>query len=196
MVHSKKMSNSHQKITSKLFTSFESLEDPRRTNKGNLRHPLEQILFLVVAGLLSKCTTWVEIEIFGKHKISWLRKFYDYKNGIPSHDTMGVLFSRLDYDVFSQCFMSWSSSVFQKDFSQHIAIDGKTIRGSGEKFSGKKPFHVVSAYASAVRLTLAQSVVDAKSNEIPAISDLLDLVDIQGHIVSSRPLKTTFSIDF
>ncbi len=181
------MSNSFLK-TSKNFPVFHSffspLADPRRTNKGNFFYPLEEIVLLTISAVISGADGWTSISKFGEAKLEWLRKYYPYQNGTPSHDILGELFARLDHKEFAQCFTNWVNSICSHTNGEIIAIDGKTICNSGDSISNKSALHVVSAYASANRLCLGQQVVDEKSNEITAIPELLKILDIKGCIVT------------
>lgn len=168
-----------------VFSSFfAELEDPRRTSQGNHLYPLDEILFLSIAAVISGADTWTSISLFGKAKLDWLRKFFPFKNGSPSHDVLGKVFAALDSGQFSKCFVSWVDSLTQLTAGEIIAIDGKTLCGSDDKARGKSALHVVSAFASANSLCLGQVVVDSKSNEITAIPQLLDLLTLKGCIVT------------
>ena len=163
---------------------FSSLTDPRRINRGNFDYPLEEILFLVIAAVISGANGWTAIETFGVDKLDWLRKYYPYENGTPSDDVLGKLFSRLDSKEFSECFSRWINSIVELTEGEVVAIDGKSIRGSRDLSAGKSMLHVVSAFAAKNRLCLGQEVVGQKSNEITAIPMLLDLLEIKGCIVT------------
>jgi predicted transposase YbfD/YdcC len=163
---------------------FSGLKDPRRTNKGHFHYPLDEILFLVVSAVVSGYTQWTSIQIFGDSKLDWLRQFFPYSHGIPSHDVIGKLFSRLDPLRFNECFINWVNSISKPTDGEVIAIDGKTICGSGNADKVHSAFHVVSAYAAENRLCLGQVTVDQKQNEIVAIPEILDLLSIQGCIVT------------
>jgi predicted transposase YbfD/YdcC len=166
-----------------LFESyFSSLKDSRRTSKGNLRHPLPEILFLTLASVISGCNTWEEIEHFGEMKLDWLRKFYPYKYGAASHDTLGAVFSSLEPSAFGKCFIEYTQSLAKLD-SRVVAIDGKTVRGVASDF-GNSPLHIVSAFCQENRLCLSQQKVDGKSNEITAIPLLLEMITLDGCIVT------------
>jgi predicted transposase YbfD/YdcC len=178
--------NSLQNISgiSLFCSSFANMEDPRRENKGNFSYPLHEILFLVISSVLSGSDSFLSIEQFGKVKLPWLRKFYAYESGIPSHDILGDLFARLNPEKFSECFIQWINSLSSISNGEVIAIDGKTLRGSANSKAKKKAFHIVSAYAAQNRLCLGQTSVDEKSNEITAIPKLLDLINVDGCIVT------------
>ena len=163
--------------------NFSTLKEPRRTTKGNLLYPLEEILFLTISAVICGYTAWTSIEEFGKLKLPWLRKFYPYKNGIPSHDAISDLFSILDPKEFGSCFMSWIQNISDITDSEVVALDGKTIRGVGSS-SRKYPIHIVSAFCTKNSICLAQQTVNDKSNEIIAIPQLLDLIAIKGCIVT------------
>ncbi len=170
-----------------LFMSeFSILEDPRRTNKGNFLYPLNEILFLTISAVVSGMKGWSDIELFGKTKLDWLQKYFPYKNGIPSHDVLSKVFSALDSEAFSHSFISWINSISDITKGEVVAIDGKTIRGSGSQ--EKSAMHIVSAYACENRLCLAQEATEEKSNEITAIPKLLDLMAIKGCVVTTDAL--------
>jgi predicted transposase YbfD/YdcC len=160
---------------------FAPLKDCRRTNKGNIRHSLPEILFMSIAAIVSGCNTWESVETFSKCKIDWLREFFPYKYGIPSHDTLGKVFSLLDPKVFGKCFMEFTHWMAKHD-SRVIAIDGKTVRGVA---SDGFPLHIVSAFCEKNKLCLSQQKVDEKSNEIIAIPLLLDLLTLDNCIITA-----------
>src|SRR5271167_2058409 len=162
MTFSKSEYNSHQVFS----YYFSGMKDPRRTNRGHYLYPFDEILFLSISAVLSGMDDWTSINLFGRTKLSWLRQYYPYRHGIPSHDVLGKVFAALDPDEFSRCFSQWINSIAEITGGEVIAIDGKTLRGSSQKGSGKSALHVVSAYASGNRLCLGQQVVDQKSNEI------------------------------
>jgi predicted transposase YbfD/YdcC len=158
------------------------LKDHRRTNKGNIRHSLEEILFLTLSAVISGCNTWETIEEFGNLKLDWFRNYFPYSHGIASHDTLGAFFSAFDRKQFSAFFIEFSQRLAQKD-SRIVAMDGKTIRGVASKFGGS-PLHIVSAFCHQNRLTLCQETVHEKSNEITAIPNLIDLLDLNNCVVT------------
>lgn len=184
----KKMANQNSKTSIEhsnlLKKHFSTLEDPRRTNKGHFYFPLDEILFLVLAAVISGFGDWTSIQIFGNAKLDWLRHFFPYTHGIPSHDVIGKLFSRLDPIKFNECFINWVNSISELTNGEVVAIDGKTICGSGDADKVHSAFHVVSAYAAGNQLCLGQVTVDQKQNEIVAIPEILDLLSIQGCIVT------------
>lgn len=162
---------------------FATLKDPRRTTKGNLRYSLEELLFLTISAVISGCNTWTSIEEFGELKLNWLQKFYPYKSGFPSHDAISDLFSILDNKHFAECFMNWVISISEHTDNEVIAIDGKTIRGVASN-SRKFPLHVVTAFSAKNRISLGQETVEDKSNEITAIPKLLEMLTLDGCVVT------------
>ncbi len=168
---------------------FDELKDPRRLKNGNIRHSLNEILFLCISGAISGFAEWDEIEEFGKYKIKWLRRFYPYKWGIPSHDTLSRLFARLDPEMFGKCFVEWTSQLRKKIDNEVIAIDGKCIRGTSPHTKGMDCIYYVSAFAAKNNLVLGQVATKKKSNEIKAIPKLLDLIDCKGTIITADALN-------
>lgn len=146
--------------------------------------------------MISGADSFVEIAQYGESKQEWLRGplGLELASGVPSHDTFGRVFSRLDPKAFSQCFMAWTQGLQAATQGQVIALDGKTLRRSFDVASGKKALHLVSAWASEQGLVLGQQAVDAKSNEIKAIPALLALLDVKGCIVTVDALNTQKSL--
>lgn len=160
------------------------MNDSRNTSRGNLRHQLVDIMFLAISAAVCGLTDWVDVEEFGKGQLSWLRKYFPFKNGIPSHDTLGRVFAQLDTAEFSRCFTDWVNHISTFTQGQLIAVDGKRLRGSYDKTDNKSALHMVSAYATMDHLCLQQVAVSEKSNEITAIPQLLDLLTITGCTIS------------
>ncbi|WMJ73362.1 ISAs1 family transposase [Cytophagaceae bacterium ABcell3] len=160
------------------------MSEPRRTIKGNFKYPLQEILFLCVSAVVSNAGDWHEIVTFGKEKIEWLRKFFPYRNGVPSHDTLERVFAKIVPDEFGECFVEWASTMFRPVENETINIDGKRIRGSYDSRKGANALHMVSAYATANHLTLGQLAVPDKSNEITAIPKLLDMITVENTTVT------------
>jgi predicted transposase YbfD/YdcC len=163
---------------------FAKLKDPRRTGKGNIKYPLTEILFLSVSSVLCGYSDFSCMEEFGELNLDWLRKYYPYANGTCSHDVIGKLFQKLDHQQFSDCFMQWSKDCYKLTEGELISIDGKRIRGSHDAHSNKLADHIVSAYMGSKSICLGQVATEEKSNEITAIPQLLDAIDIQGAIIS------------
>jgi len=159
---------------------FRTLPD-HRIERRKL-HSVEEILLVTFCGVVAGCDGWEDIELFGKTKIEFFKKHLPFDNGIPSDDTLRRFFRVLDPKVFESYFIDWLKSYRINLENKVVAIDGKTSRGS---FDGdNKPLHLLSAFASEIGLTLGQQRVADKSNEITAIPKLLELLDIDGAIVT------------
>jgi predicted transposase YbfD/YdcC len=179
------MNNTRSKDQNILFSeTFKALPDPRRIEKGNFRYPLIEIIFLVISAVISNADDWCSISTFGKSQLNWLRKFFPYKNGTPSHDTLGELFASIDNEKFNECFVEWIKSAQDIIGGGIVTIDGKRLRGSYDKGSSKAAIHMVSAFAVENGICLGQKQTGAKSNEITAIPKLLDLLELKGAIVT------------
>ena len=172
---------------------FKHLEDPRLPTH-NLRHNLEDILVITILGAICGADNWVEICEFGRAKEDWLSTFLELPNGIPSHDTFGRVFALLDSEQLDCCFMSWIRSLSIDIKGEVIAIDGKTLRGSGNRRQGQRPLHLVSAWASERGLMLGQIQTEEKSNEITAIPQLLKMLDLKGSTVTLDAMGCQTSI--
>jgi len=159
---------------------FTKLKDPRRAHRR--LHHLQDVIVIALCAVIAGAQDWQEIETFGRKRHDWLRGFLALPNGIPSHDTFERVFNRLQPQAFQACFRAWVRAVSAALGIKHVAIDGKTLRGSGSAQLG--PLHLVSAWATAQRLSLGQVAVDAKSNEITAIPALLELLDLKGALVT------------
>ncbi len=147
-------------------------------------HLLEDILVLTMCAVICGADSFVAIAAFGHAKHTCLRRFLALPNGIPSHDTIRAVFMRLDPRQFEQCFLDWVDAGFERTAGKVVAIDGKTLRRSYDRKSKQAALQMVSAWASTNRLVLGQVAVDAHSNEITAIPQLLDLLDLNGCIVT------------
>lgn len=164
-----------------VFTTFENLPDPRI--ERSRRHELFDLVVVALCATIAGADGWVDIERFGIERLAWLRTFLPLAHGIPSHDTFGRVFARLDPARLAACVRQWLDDM-GREIGQHIAIDGKTLRRSFDKAAGKNPLHLVSAWAGDARLTLGQIATEAKSNEITAIPLLLELLDLEGATVT------------
>jgi predicted transposase YbfD/YdcC len=161
---------------------FAALQDPRvdRTK----RHNLLDIITIAICGTICGADSWVDIELFGRCKEAWFRTFLELPNGIPSHDTFGDVFARLDPEQFQRCFIEWVQALARVSQGEVVAIDGKTVRRSHDRTLGKQAIHMVNVWASANGLALGQTKVDEKSNEITAIPKLLRLLELAGCLVT------------
>ena len=160
---------------------FKELPDPRQ--RGKITYPLDEVLLLCLLAVLGGAETFVDIARFGEKKIDLLRRFRPFRDGTPSHDHLGDIFATLDAKAFQRCFVSWVAALTGAP-ADVIAIDGKTLRRSYQQKGAKAPIHMVSAFAARQRLVLGQVKVADKSNEIVAIPALLDMMTIEGAIVT------------
>jgi len=163
------------------LSHFKDLPDPRQA--GKVIYPLDEVLLLCLLAVLAGAETFVDVALFGEKKLNLLRRFRPFRDGTPSHDQLGDIFATLDAVKFQHCFVSWVASLTGAA-AEVIAIDGKTVRRSFQKKGAKAPIHMVSAFAARQRLVLGQVKVAEKSNEIVAIPALLDMLAIEGAIVS------------
>ena len=160
---------------------FQELPDPRHL--GKVVYPLDEVLLLSLLAVLAGAEAFTDIARFGEKKLDLLRRFRPFCDGAPPHDRLGDIFASLDAEKFQQCFVSWVASITGAP-ADVIAIDGKTVRRSGQKKDAKAPIHMVSAFAARQRLVLGQVKVADKSNEIVAIPKLLDMLSLEGAIVT------------
>jgi predicted transposase YbfD/YdcC len=163
------------------LSHFKDLQDPRQ--QGKVTYPLAEVLLLCLLAVLAGAETVTDIARFGAKKLELLRRFRPFKDGTPAHDHLGDILAVLDAEQFQRCFVAWVAALSGTPEGV-IAIDGKTSRRSYQKKGGKNPIHVVSAFAARQRLVLGQVKVAEKSNEIIAIPKLLDMLAIEGAIVT------------
>jgi predicted transposase YbfD/YdcC len=142
------------------------------------------MIVVAICAVICGANGWADVERFGRARIEWLRQFVPLENGVPSHDTFGRVFAMLDTVEFYNCMHNWLRNFRLSLKGQHVAIDGKTLRGSHDRGKGFAALHMVSAWASGLRLNLGQKSVDDKSNEIPAVAELLQLLQLKGAIVT------------
>ena len=161
---------------------FQDLSDPRieRTRK----HPLINIVFMAVCGVLCGANSFAAIHEFAIDRRNWFARYLDLTHGIPSEDTFARVLARLDPGAFEKRLLSWMQAVQEVTEDRFLAIDGKTVRGSSDHEAGRAAIHMVSAWATENQLSLGQVVVDEKSNEITAIPELLQLLEISGALVT------------
>lgn len=160
---------------------FKKLTDPRRDNR---RHKLIDIITIAICGVICNADSFEHIAEFGKAKHEWLNQFLELTHGIPSPDTFERVFARIDPKHFKRCFMDWIQAISDLTKGEVIAVDGKTLRRSHDKSDGKAAIHMVSAWATANGLVLGQIKTADKSNEITAIPELLQVLEIKGCIVT------------
>src|SRR3712207_973120 len=175
-----------------LLKHFTHLSDPRIDRTKD--HLLLDIIAIAILAVIAGADGWEAIETFGLSRQAWLAQFLSLPNGVPSHDTFRRVFARLDPQQFQQCFLNWINALTESLGVQVIAIDGKVLKQSYDRNAKLKALHLVSAWASDHRLVLAQVKVDHKSNEITAIPQLLELLDIKGCIITIDAMGTQKSI--
>lgn len=176
------------KEQSKLVAALEAVPDPRRQCK-NLRHRLVDVLIIGFCGVLCGCDDFVEIEKFGRSKVDLFRRFLELPNGIPSHDTFRRVFQAVCPLALQRCLIDWLQELRQTtqgaaETGEVVAIDGKTLRRTFDRARDLRALHLVSAWATANGITLGQVAVDGKSNEITAIPQLLELLDLKDCVVT------------
>ncbi len=171
-----------------LAVNFDMIEDPRldRTKK----YPIEEIIFLALFAALLGIESWRGIELVGKERIDFLRKFLLFKEGVPTHQTIGRVFSILKPKSFESFFRNYTATLCGSNEGRHIAMDGKTMCGSYDKASGKKALHLLHAQAVDMGITLAQLEVGAKTNEITTVPEMIDALDVKGAMISADALNT------
>jgi predicted transposase YbfD/YdcC len=165
------------------YKHFEKITDPRINRGAN--HSLIEMIFLTLCATICGADSWADVERYGVAKLDWLRKFVPLPYGVPSHDTLGRVFARLDSIEFYAALQSWTNEIAGCLAGQTVAFDGKTLRGSFDQASAKSALHSVSAWACGLRLCLGLTSVDEKSNEIPAVKELLKLLDLEGAVVTA-----------
>ena len=163
------------------LSHFNDLPDPRQP--GKVMYPLAEVLLLALLAVLAGAESFVDIARFGQKKLDLLRRFLPFLNGTPSHDQLGAIFAWLDAERFQRAFVAWVAARMGVP-AEVIAIDGQTLRRSHQKKGGKAAIHMVSAFAARQRIVLGQLKVGEKSNEIIAIPKLLEMLAIEGAIVT------------
>ncbi len=170
-----------------LLDHFGLVGDPREGCK--VKYPLREVLFLVTCASIAGCDDYDEIALWGERHQAFLKGYAEYFFGTPKEDWLRVVLNRIDPVLFEACFTDWALSL-RPDVPDLIALDGKTVRRSGDEASGLKPIHLVSAWASTQRLVLAQEAVEAKANECTAIMAILDRLTVSGALVTIDAIAT------
>jgi predicted transposase YbfD/YdcC len=166
-----------------ILNYFRDLPDPRRETR-NKKHHLVDILVIALCATIAGCHSAVEIAAYGRSQRAWLQTFLQLSHGIPSHDTFSRVFQLLDARKFHDCFVAWVQALHELTRGQVVPIDGKTLRRSFDSAHDLPPLHLVSAWAAENRLVLGEVPVDDKSNEITAIPQLLEILELTGAIVT------------
>lgn len=160
----------------------EEIDEPREEG-GNMRHKLVDILVIVLVGIVCGCEQWIEIEDFARNKESWLREFLELPNGIPSDDTYRRVMERIKPKQLETAYRKWVLPYVGSCIGKHVAVDGKTVCGASRE-GQKSKLHIVSAWVREDGVTLGQLRTQEKSNEITAIPELLESLDIRGASVT------------
>lgn len=170
-------------LLGKIYDHFEDLTDPRR-NRGH-NYPLLEMVFVALCATICDANSWVDVARFGRAKLAWFRQHLPFEHGIPSHDTFSRVFARLDTVEFYAALESWAGELARSLNGQTVAMDGKTLRGSHDRAAGQSALHAVSAWVCGLKLCIGLKSVDDKSNEIPAVQQLIDLLDLAGAVVTA-----------
>ena len=161
---------------------FATLKDPRI--ERSKEHLLKDIIAIAILAIISGADGWVAIEAYGNAKYEWLKSFLELPNGIPSHDTFSRVFARIEPQQFQESFLSWVNAIVGKLEINAIAIDGKTMKQSYDRNDQQKALHIVTAWSSSHQLVLGQKKVDKKSNELTAILELIEMLEIAGSVIT------------
>ncbi|WP_311237334.1 ISAs1 family transposase [Escherichia coli] len=167
----------------KLMEHISIIPDYRQAWK--VEHKLSDILLLTICAVISGAEGWEDIEDFGETHLDFLKQYGDFENGIPVHDTIARVVSCISPSKFHECFINWMRDCHTSDDKDVIAIDGKTLRHSYDKSRRKGAIHVISAFSTMHSLVIGQIRTDEKSNEITAIPELLNMLDIKGKIITT-----------
>jgi predicted transposase YbfD/YdcC len=174
-----------------LMECFSAVEDPREP--WRVLYPFRELVLLILCATLAGMEDFVEIKLWGEQRLDFLRRFFPYEAGIPSHDTLNDLVNAIDPELFKACFIAWVEGLRDAE-PEIIAVDGKTSRRSHARPKGVEPLHLVSAWACRQRLVLGQEAVADKSNEITAIPRLLHRLELAGALVTIDAIGTQVAI--
>ena len=174
--------------TAMIPRAFLEMPDPRRANS---RHRLIDILTIGLIAVLGGAEDWVTVVMYGRAKLDWLKTFLELPHGIPTHDTFGRVFAKLDPDAFEACFRKWMATLVELSGGKLVAIDGKSLRRSFEHAWDKAGMaHMVSAFVEGNKMVFAQEKTDGKGQELSAIGKLLSMLDLEGAVVSIDAIGT------
>ena len=171
---------------------FSRLHDPRTSNVT--RHLFSEFLFISLTAVICGADGFTAMERFAQAKKDWLEEILELPNGLPTHDAFGDLYALLDPEAFNDCFMEWVAPFRDSTEAEVVAVDGKASRRSHDKSRGLKMVHTVSVWASENKLVLGQLCVEEKSNEITAIPKLLELLHLEGCIITLDAMGTQKTI--
>jgi predicted transposase YbfD/YdcC len=169
-------------LNASFLEHFANLSDPRI--ERSKEHSLKDIIAIAILAVISGADGWAGIEAYGNAKYEWLKTFLELPNGIPSHDTFSRVFARIEPQQFQECFLSWVNSIVGELKLEVIAIDGKTMKQSYDRNDQQKALHIVTAWSSSHQLVLGQRKVHKKSNELTAIPELIEMLEIAGSIIT------------
>lgn len=175
-----------------LIDSLNKIPDERQQAK--IKHPLVTLLFSSIVATIAGADDWECIAEFVNERIDWLKKYVEFPYGAPSHDTFERIFKWINPKIMIQTFQEWTLLVSSIVKGGVVAIDGKTMCGTGDKLTGKKALHIVSAWFSETGMVLGQVKTSEKSNEITAIPELLDILDVTGCIITIDAMGTQAKI--
>jgi predicted transposase YbfD/YdcC len=167
---------------------------PDERQQAKVKHPLITVLFTAIVATIAGSNDWEDIQDFVTEKLEWFKKYVEFPYGVPSHDTYERVFRWINPKIFMQSFLDWTNMVSAVVKGSVIAVDGKTMRGTSDAATGKKALHMVSAWCSETGLVLGQVKTSEKSNEITAIPELLDILDVTGCIVTIDAMGTQTKI--
>ena len=175
-----------------LFERFEVLEDPRDI-RGK-KYKLIDILIMTIYGLLFGLKDFVNIADYMKLNEEYFTELLGLENGTPSHDCLSDIYARIDSKKFMEIFIKWTKDIVHKKTGKKISIDGKAVRSATDKINNGNIPYIVSAFIGELGLSIGQVKVDDKSNEITAIPELLDLIDIEGATITIDAIGTQYEI--
>ncbi len=181
-----------EKAIGRITEHFGKVHDPRIGNAT--RHKLIDLIVIAICAVVCGADGWSDVALFGKSKFNWFKRFLELPHGIPSHDTFGRVFGLIYPKEFRCSFLEWVKAIQKLTQAEVIAIDGKQLHGSKDEGNGQSAIDMVSAWATANELVLGQVKVEDKSNEIPAIPKLLQLLDITGCLVTMDAIGTQIEI--
>ena len=180
--------NSKQITKPKILELAEKIPDPRRNHLK--RYPLPSMIFIALVGTVCGANDWVAVADTGEYLKEWIKKYIDLPYGIPSHDTFGRTFGIIDNKSFSQFLIDWGECIRVKSKNEIVAMDGKTLKGNAQKEAGLKGIHLLNAWSIDNGICLGHLNVDKKTNEITVLPDLIEIVDLEGCIITSDALNT------
>lgn len=169
-------------LNASFLEHFTNLNDPRI--ERSKEHLLKDIIAIAILAVISGADGWVAIEAYGNAKYEWLKSFLELPNGIPSHDTFSRIFARIEPQQFQESFLNWVNAIVGKLDLNVIAIDGKTMKQSYDRNDQQKALHIVSAWCSSHQLVFGQKKVHKKSNELTAIPELIEMLEIAGSVIT------------